>query len=191
MPPKKKPKGRPNRTPDKLTPDVQKVIIDSIAGGVPQRAAAERALVSKSVLEKWIARGKADEKAKKAGPYLAFFTALKKARADRLAASVARIGTAAEGGAVIERTTTTITIGDKTTTKVVERLSQGQWTADAWFLERCHPDEFAGNRREVKELREQLAAVLKAVTDGKLGTSNQDGKEVNPTVGGEAQPKSV
>lgn len=188
----RKPKGRRNRTPDKLTPETQKVIVEAIAAGVPQRHAAERAGVTAWTIQHWMRRGKKD----RSGVYSHFFSAMKKAEADRLAASVARIGLAAKGGQVIERTTTTTskTTKDGTTitnTKTVERIAPGQWTADAWFLERRHPDEFAGNRREVKELRDQLAALLKAVTSGKVRIADPDVEEVTPKVGGDADPKSV
>jgi hypothetical protein len=187
VPPKPKTKGRRNRTPDKLTPEVQKVIVDAVAGGVPRKYAAARAGVTPRAVELWVARGAKEKK----GPYASFFSAMKKAEADRLAASVARIGRAAAGGQVIERTTTTTTRADgSSTTKTVEKVSRGEWTADAWFLERCHPDEFAGNKREVKELREQLVAVLKAVAHGRLAATAEDGTTA-PRIGGEADPSAL
>ncbi len=187
MPPKKKKKGRRNRTPDKLTPEAQKVIVDAVAGGVPRKYAAARAGVAERTVREWVARGAKD----KSGAYAAFFAAMKKAEADRLAASVARIGRAAAGGQVIERTTTTTTKPDGTVvTKCVEKVTRGEWTADAWFLERRHPDEFAGNRREVKELKDQLTTLLKAVNDGRIATTAEESAKT-PRIGGEAEPSAL
>src|SRR5262249_37238654 len=148
--------------------EAQKIIIDGVAAGVPRHFAAERAGVDDSTVRRWAIRGRRE----KSGIYCTFLTALKKAEADAVAACVARIRRAAQGGQLVERTTTTTTRKDgSSTTKTVEKVAPGQWTADAWWLERRHPDEFAGNRREVRELREQLAALIKLVGDGKLGAT--------------------
>jgi transposase len=179
-------KPGPGRTP-KLDPAASRAICDAVAAGVPQKYAALRAGVSDRTVQLWVARGKRE----KSGPYVSFLSALKKAQADRLAASVGRIGRAAAGGQVVERTTTTVTKADgSATTKTTEKLLAPQWTADAWFLERTHPDEFAANRREVKELRDQLAALLKAVAGGKLQAVDPAGAPA-PRVGGDADPRSV
>lgn len=187
MPPKKK-AGRRNRTPDKLTPEVQKVVIDSIAAGVPQRQAADRAGIHEWTIWKWMKRGKED----KTGVYRQFFQAMKKAEADRLAASVARIGKAAQGGQVIDRVTTETTKVGKdgtstTTKKTVEKVAQGQWTADAWFLERRHPDQFASNRSEIKNLEKltidqgKRIAELERLLGGPARTETEGSEEPEAT----------
>jgi hypothetical protein len=177
---------RTGRIP-KLTPEVQTAIVRDIAAGVPREHAAERASIHRATLFRWLARGRKD----RTGPYRDLCDAVKKAEADALAASVARIRRAAQGGQVIERTTITTTKPDGTVvTKSVEKVTRGEWTADAWWLERRHPDEFAGNRHEAKELREQLQAVLKLVSDGKLGATPPAGPTAD-ALGGEAAPESV
>ena len=63
-----------------------------------------------------------------------------RAGAIRTLASLARIEAGAEGGALIERTTTTRTAkSGATTTTVRERFTPPDWRADGWFLERRHP----------------------------------------------------
>jgi hypothetical protein len=177
---------RTGRIP-KLTPEIHAAVVRDIAAGVPREHAAERASIHRATLFRWLARGRKD----RAGPYRDLCDAVKRAEADALAASVARIRRAAQGGQVIERTTTTTTRKDgSSTTKVVERMTAGQWTADAWWLERRHPDEFAGNRHEAKELREQLKALLKLVSDGKLGATAPAGPTAD-ALGGEASAQSV
>jgi hypothetical protein len=177
----KKPKR--GRIP-KITLEIQHQIAGDVRKGVPQAQAAIRAGITERCLCLWMAVGK---KAK-SGPHFQFFQAIKKARADRLEASVARIEAAAKGGAVVERTSKTEirTLADGTiltTETVSERTAQPQWTADAWFLERQHPDEFAGNKREVKELREQLAALVKAIGNGQVKTVNPQ-SQADPGVSG-------
>ncbi|MBN9524101.1 hypothetical protein J0H58_37255 [bacterium] len=179
-------KPGPGRTP-KLDPAASKAICDAVAAGVPRKYAALRAGVAERTVRDWLARGRRE----KSGPYSAFLAALKKAEADRVAASVGRIGRAAAGGQVVERTTTTTTKADGTSTsKTTEKLLAPQWTADAWFLERTHPEQFAANRRELQELRAQLAALLKAVADGKLRPADP-ARPPAPRVGGDADPAAV
>ena len=178
---------RTGRIP-KLTPEVHKDIIRDLGAGVPREHAAEHAGVHRTTLFRWLARGRKD----KSGPFRDLCNAVKKAEAEAVAASVARIRRAAQGGQVIERTTTTTTRKDgSSTTKVVEKTTAGQWTADAWWLERRHPEEFASNRQEAKELREQLKALLKLVADGKLGATTAPASPTADTLGGEASPEAV
>lgn len=178
---------RTGRIP-KLTPEVRAAVARDVAAGVPREHAAERAGVHRATLFRWLARGRKDH----TGPYRDLCDALKKAEAEALAASVARIRRAAQGGQVTERTTTTTTRKDgSSTTKVVEKCTAGQWTADAWWLERRHPDAFAGNRHDVKELREQLKTLLKLVSDGKLNGATDPAGPTTDALGGEASPESV
>jgi hypothetical protein len=154
--------------PSKFTPDVKKTILETIAMGAPRCHAAERAGIDRSTLWGFLAKGKKDKK----GEYFEFFNAVKKAEADFITVSMARIRKAASGGQVLERTTTTVTTRDsrgKTTTTVTtkERFSQGQWAADAWTLERRHPEHFALWRK--KDMQSAMAAeVEKAIKDGRI-----------------------
>jgi transposase len=124
--------------------DAEKVksIVRDLGAGVPRKFAAERVGISESCLYKWLAKGR--KGGKKNVVYVQLVQDVKKAEAEALAASVARIRKAGQGGAVIERTTTTTTSAKGvTTTKTVEKLQAPAWQADAWFLERRHPKEFA------------------------------------------------
>ena len=78
------------------------------------------------------------------GPYLEFMEAVKRAGAVRTLESLARIEAGAQGGALVERTTTTRTAKDGVvTTTVRERFTPPDWHADGWFLERRHPAEWS------------------------------------------------
>ena len=58
--------------------------------------------------------------------------------------SLARIEEGAQGGALVERVTTTRTAKDGTaTTTVRERFTAPDWHADGWFLERRHPMDWS------------------------------------------------
>ena len=78
------------------------------------------------------------------GPFLAFLAATERAACIRTLESLARIELGAQGGALIERVTTTRTAKDGTsTTTVRERFTAPDWHADGWFLERRHPTDWS------------------------------------------------
>jgi hypothetical protein len=154
--------------PTKLTPEVKKILLDTIATGVPLNHAAKRAAITRGTLWGWLRRG---EEAGK-GEFFDFLNAVKKAEAEAVTISLARIRKAGAGGQVVERSTKTVTTQDRsgkttTTTTVTERFSQGQWAADAWFLERCHSSTFALWRK--KDLQEYMKTeVDKAAKEGRI-----------------------
>ena len=93
-------------------------------------------------------------------PYLDFLDSSTRAGAIRTLASLARIEAGAEGGALIERTTTTRTAKSGTiTTTVRERFTPPDWRADGWFLERRHPAEWSRRTELVVPDHDQAAAV--------------------------------
>ena len=93
-------------------------------------------------------------------PYLDFLDSSTRAGAIRTLASLARIEAGAEGGALIERTTTTRTAKSGTTTTTVrERWTPPDWRADGWFLERRHPAEWSRRTELVVPDHDQAAAV--------------------------------
>jgi hypothetical protein len=155
------------RTP-KLTPEVQKLIVEAVAACAPRRYAAERAGVAEYTVRRWLARGKRQPKS----VYGAFCAALKKAEADSIITRVARISKAAQGGQVIEKTTKSITTTDRqgkavTTVTVTEKHAAPQWTADAWMLERRCSEEFALHRkRDIEDAIEK--ALEKGLKDGRI-----------------------
>ena len=77
-------------------------------------------------------------------PYLQFSQATEKAGAVRTLESLARIELGAQGGALLERVTTTRTSkSGVATTTVRERFTAPDWHADDWFLERRHPMDWS------------------------------------------------
>jgi hypothetical protein len=94
--------------------------------------------------------------------YAAFSAALKKAEAQSIASRVKRIEAAGIGG-LVERTTTVEEKADGSVIrKVVEKECPGEWTADAWMLERRYPEEFALQRKkDIEEaVRKELEKAL-------------------------------
>ena len=98
---------------------------------------------------------------------------------------MARIELGAQGGALVERVTTTRT--SKTgvvTTTVKERYTPPDWHADGWFLERRHPAEWSRRTELVVPDHDQAAAVdpLVGVHDelrlARLARQKQQGKSV-------------
>jgi hypothetical protein len=110
----------------KLTPERQKVIVDSIAAGVPRAIAAMRAGVTERCLYQWLAKGRKGAKGNE--EYVQLFQAVQKAEADAVARNVA----------------------------LVQKAGAKTWQAAAWWLERRYPEEFGANRRELAELRRRL-----------------------------------
>ena len=116
----------------KLTPETQKVIVDSIAAGVPRATAAQRAGISDRCLYKWHAKGRKGGKGNE--ELVQLFQAIKKAEADAVARNVA----------------------------LVQKAAAKSWQAAAWWLERRYPEEFGANRRELAELRRRLDELEKS-----------------------------
>ena len=119
------------------------------------------------------------------GPYLEFLESIEKATAVRTLASLVRIEAGAEGGALVERTTTTRTAkdGTATTTTVRERFTPPDWRADGWFLKRRHPTDWS-RRAELVMPDHEKAAVdpLVGVHDelrlARLARQKEQGKSV-------------
>ena len=114
-----------------------------------------------------------------------FMHAVKRAGAVRTLESLDRIEAGAEGGALIERTTTTRTAKNGTaTTTVRERFTPPDWHADGWFLERRHPADWSRRTELVVPDHEKAAAVdpLVGVHDelrmARLARQKRQGKSV-------------
>ena len=91
--------------------------------------------------------------------YLEFMEAVKRAGAVRTLESLARIEAGAQGGALVERVTTTRTSKSGVVTATVrERYTPPDWQAYAWLLERRHPADWS-RRTELILPDEQAAKV--------------------------------
>ena len=112
-------KAKTGRLP-KLTPDVAKIIIDSVSAGVPRKYAAERAGIGERTLLRWIAQ----RRRAKSGPLMAFLASLKKAQSDCIARNVANIQRAASEREEVTTKETRYPDGtvkiEKTVRKVIE-----------------------------------------------------------------------
>ena len=116
--------------------------------------------------------------------FLEFLEATTRAGAIRTLESLARIELGAQGGALVERTTTTRTAkSGATTTTVRERWTPPDWRADGWFLERRHPTDWS-RRTELVQPDDQAVEVdpLVGVHDelrlARLARQKQQGKSV-------------
>jgi hypothetical protein len=146
----KRPRGRPTL----LTPELQKSLCDVLAAGNYIDAACGYAGIHVSTYHDWVNRGEAELERRQSAhvkegtaqwereqPFVDFSEACKKARAQAEVSSVARIRKA--GG-------------------------DGQWQADAWFLERSMPAKW-GRRVVEHQGKDGNEMVFKVVygTDGK------------------------
>ena len=156
--------------PHKLDAALTAKIVQLASASVPRKFIATACGVTERCLYKWLAKGRKGGRGSEDCVHL--IPALKRAEAEAVAVSVGRIRRAANGGAVLERTTTT-TVGPdgKPVTKVTEKIAQPVWTADAWLLERRYPEEFSANRAELRELQR----AYKALEDRLLKLAGADG----------------
>lgn len=136
--------------PPALTPEVQERIVAALTAGNTRKDAAVYAGVSERALYYWLAKGR---KARRS-PYVQLMQAVKKAEADAVVTSVARIRQAAQGGQIVKHTVTTRRDGSVVEEKT---FSTGQWTADAWWLERRRYEDWAlKDRKVIAELIEEV-----------------------------------
>jgi hypothetical protein len=139
-----KARGRPTS----FTPDTRSKIIAAVSQGNTLSASALMSNISDQTLRNWLKSGEQEEH----GEYAEFALAIKQAQAKAEMASVEGIRAAAQGGAVVEQTTTvtehTTKNGTKvTTTRTVERFAQPQWQAAAFMLERRNPQQWGRHDR--------------------------------------------
>jgi transposase len=121
--------GRPNRSGrhPKLDPAVQRVIVESVAAGVPRKYAAQRAGIDESTLRLWCSKGRKGGKGQ--AIYVALLAALKKAEADAVARNVA----------------------------IVQKAANTTWQAAAWWLERRYHAEFGRKGMMTNATKEKSA----------------------------------
>ena len=114
----------------KLNDAVREAVVRDLTAGLPRAAAALRAGISASTFRRWMRKGRRRTAAFAA--YYTFAWAVRKAEQDAVARNVATI----------------------------QKAAQTAWRAAAWWLERKYPDTWAGNRRELAELKRHIAFLI-------------------------------
>lgn len=123
----------------KLTPEIATAITDAIGKGMYVNRACALAGIGVSTFYEWKQRGTAEP----GSIYADLTEAMEKAEADDQARRLARMETAAEGGAVINRTIITKPDGEEI---VTEKLAAPAWQADGWGMERRYRKEYSQPR---------------------------------------------
>ncbi len=137
-------KSEPGR-PTKLTPQSEKLFLDSLQVGTTIETAATTAGLSSATIREWVQRGKGEHKTRNKTEWFAeFAAAIEKAKAQAEIARVARIEKAGCGGTIVYRKTITKPDG---TVVTEEKYTHPEWTADAWYLERAHSDRWSLKHR--------------------------------------------
>lgn len=119
----------------KLTPEIEKTILETIRMGATFAAAADRAGISPDTIQEWRQRGEGTHP--KRGPtadLVRFALAVKKAMGDAEVLHVGRI----------------------------TKASEKDWTASAWILERRHPERYGRIDRARAEDRTSVRATMTA-----------------------------
>jgi hypothetical protein len=114
---------RPGGPVPKLTPEVHEKIIDVVAAGCAMETAAAYAGVNTWTFRDWLRRGRAELKEHKHNRYTRLVEAIEEARARTEMVRVARIAKAGQ---------------------------DGDWKADAWWLEHALQDKYAVIRQKLE-----------------------------------------
>ena len=113
---------RPSGRPTKLTPELQEKICNTLADGNYVAAICDYVGIAEKTFYEWMQRGERNAPSDQAAGYPEFYQAVKKARSTAEIVSVARIRRAG---------------------------ADGQWQADAWFLERSNPKRWGRRNLEL------------------------------------------
>ena len=108
--------------PTKLTPELQEKICVTLADGNHVATTCDYVGIAEKTFYSWLQRGERNAPSDQAAGYPEFYQAVKKARSTAEVVSVARIRRAG---------------------------SDGQWQADAWFLERSFPKRWGRRNLEL------------------------------------------
>ncbi|WP_439623409.1 hypothetical protein [Gemmata sp.] len=170
--------------PFALTPQVFKALAEATTNGLPRKAAAQCAGVGASTLMSYLRQGR-DQRTRLPPSVFAKWMAgdhtltlpqrqqalaelrhaLEKARGAAIKRNVEIIQRAALGSQVVERRTLHHQDG---TSEVVEKFAAAQWTAAAWWLERCESQDFGRKDKTETTVKaasgERGAAIL--IVDG-------------------------
>ena len=149
------PRGR--RT--KLTPEVQKKIVDALHDGNYFEVACEYAGISRITGLEWLQRGRGEHPTQTQLPiYVDFVDAVTRAQAEDEVHTIARLKKAGQGGDVIEETTyqepsviVTKANGDieerMGKKRIVRRYAPPESQADEWRMERKHTQRWGRKDR--------------------------------------------
>lgn len=137
--PRKIGRGRPT----KFTPETRQKILTALSNGNTYEASAQYGGVTYTLFREWIKQGEQETE----GEFLEFLEAVKKAEAQAEVASIARIRSAASGQRVIKSETVRVTPDGEQITEREYQYVPPQWQADAWFLERRRPQDWARRER--------------------------------------------
>ena len=118
---------------------------------------------SVSTIEEWLERGRNEDtraaQTRGSHPVFAdFAVAVEKAQAEAESIRVARIQQAGQGGAVLKVRRYLNQAGEPVEE---EERARPQWQADAWFLERKHPEHWG--RKETVKQEHDLSDSMKAL----------------------------
>jgi hypothetical protein len=145
----------------KLTPALQDAIAHAVSQGIPLFQAGLLGGVSGATAQEWYRRGCGTDDRLGTPLYQAFATAIDTAKAQDEARRLRRITQAAEGGSIIAEKTVTHAGSGQITREVKYKV--GEWTADAWVLERTRPETYALKTRvDLQVTIQQIAAKLAA-----------------------------
>lgn len=123
--------------PTHLTPEAQDAICEALRDGVPMRTAAQLAGIPERTVFEWLRRGEGFDLKPQERIYVEFLQATKLARAEGVKERIRRITQAAEKN----------------------------WQADAWVLERTHPEEFSQRHIIEVNVRKQLEEVFELLRE--------------------------
>jgi transposase len=137
----KKGKGRPT----KISPEIQKKIVEAITRGNYTETAAALAGISKDTFYAWLKKGARQKK----GPFKEFSDAVDRAQAEAEAMDLVRIEVAANGRPtkLLRDEKGNIIFDEKGKPIIMERSVYPDWTAAAWRLERRFPERWSSKAR--------------------------------------------
>jgi hypothetical protein len=187
--------GRPTR----LTQEVQDEIVGYVREGNFLNVAAQLAGYPAATVREWLYRGRGTDRDRPdSEPYASFAAAIEKAQAEAERERIARISQAASGRRATRNKTVTKTYRDaqgndvtETTVEVVETTSY-DWTADAWILERSHPERWGRQRMAEMEAMKTLiegGLLPDGVIDALLQGEEERRSRIQRAVRGETAPR--
>jgi len=144
-----------------ITPMLITDICNAIAKGADYPTAAMACGIHPNTLVQWLKRGNSLIPKERTPLLEAFAKKISQATAQREILSLQRINTAAEGGAVIERTTVTSPTGGVRTT---EKYATANVNADMWYLERKHPERWGKTTHSTVDIQQ----TIKVLSDDEL-----------------------